>query len=241
MCSSSMLVMTAIDGHSTRNERSLSSASATMYWPRPSRALLPKALRRPPMTAVGSRPALSSTSAIIEVVVVLPCDPATAIANFRRISSASISARGITGMPRRCASASSGIGGTDRRGVDHHVGVAHVRGGMALVDAHAAGGLEPRRHVGTPGIRSADDVAEVGQQLGDAAHADAAHADEVHAPGSAEHQAPAPARSMMRAAISAAALGRASAAAARPMRSRAAGSAPSAAISFARRAPPASR
>ena len=31
------------------------------------------------MTAVGSSPARSSTSAIIEVVVVLPCAPATAM------------------------------------------------------------------------------------------------------------------------------------------------------------------
>ena len=41
------------------------------HW-RPSLALLPNALSLPPMTAVGSRPARSSTSAIIEVVVVFP-------------------------------------------------------------------------------------------------------------------------------------------------------------------------
>ena len=106
-----MFVITAIDGHSIRNDRSLSSASATMYSPRPSRALLPNALNRPPITAVGSSPARSSTSAIIDVVVVLPCEPATAIENRSRISSASISARGITGMPRRCASTTSGFVG----------------------------------------------------------------------------------------------------------------------------------
>ena len=39
-----MLVMTAMAGDSFRNEPSLSSASATMSSPRPSRALLPKAL-----------------------------------------------------------------------------------------------------------------------------------------------------------------------------------------------------
>ena len=55
-----MLVMTAKRGASFRNDRSLSSASATRYLPRPSRALLPNALTRPPMTAVGSRPAASS-------------------------------------------------------------------------------------------------------------------------------------------------------------------------------------
>ena len=79
MCSRSMFVITAIDGDSFRNERSLSSASTTMYSPRPSRALLPNALSRPPMTAVGSSPARSSTSATIEVVVVLPWAPAIAM------------------------------------------------------------------------------------------------------------------------------------------------------------------
>ena len=64
--------MIATTGESRRKEPSLSSASTTMYDPRPRRALLPKALRRPPMTAVGSRPARSSMSATIDVVVVLP-------------------------------------------------------------------------------------------------------------------------------------------------------------------------
>ncbi|MNC84683.1 hypothetical protein D3C83_02420 [compost metagenome] len=104
-----MFVITAIDGHSSRNERSLSSASATMYRLSPSRALLPNVLSRPPITAVGSSPARSSACAIIEVVVVLPCDPATAIAKRRRISSASISARAITGMPCAAASTTSGF------------------------------------------------------------------------------------------------------------------------------------
>ena len=61
------------------------------------------------MTAVGSRPACSNTRAIIEVVDVLPCAPATAMPTRRRISSASISARAITGMPRARASAISGL------------------------------------------------------------------------------------------------------------------------------------
>src|SRR5437588_223511 len=79
-----MLVITAIVGNSFRNDRSLSSASATMNSPLPSRALLPKALSRPPITAVGSSPHRSSTSAIIDVVVVLPWAPATALAPLRR-------------------------------------------------------------------------------------------------------------------------------------------------------------
>jgi hypothetical protein len=49
--------------------------------------------------------------ATIDVVVVLPCAPATATPYFRRINSASISARGMTGMWRARASATSGLSG----------------------------------------------------------------------------------------------------------------------------------
>ena len=45
------------------------------------------------------------------VVVVLPCVPPTATVHFKRISSASISARRTTGMERRRASRSSGLSG----------------------------------------------------------------------------------------------------------------------------------
>ena len=51
----------------------------------------------PPITTVGSSSPASSTAATSEVVEVLPWAPATAMLYFRRISSASISARGITG------------------------------------------------------------------------------------------------------------------------------------------------
>ena len=106
-----MFVTTATVGVSRRNERSLSSASTTMYSPLPRRALLPKAESLPPMTAVGSSPARSSTRATIDVVVVFPCAPATAMPDRSRINSASISARGITGIRRRWASAISGFSG----------------------------------------------------------------------------------------------------------------------------------
>ena len=43
------------------------------------------------------------------VVVVLPCVPATAMPCLKRISSASISARGTTGMPRSRAATTSGL------------------------------------------------------------------------------------------------------------------------------------
>ncbi len=63
----------------------------------------------PPLMTVGSSPAVSNSAPIIEVVVVLPWVPATAIAHLRRISSPSISARRTTGMSRARASTTSGL------------------------------------------------------------------------------------------------------------------------------------
>ena len=87
-------------GVSLRNEPSDSSASATRNSPLPSRALVPSPWTRPPTTTVGSSPAAPSTAATMEVVVVLPWVPAMAMEYLSRISSASISARGMTGTPR---------------------------------------------------------------------------------------------------------------------------------------------
>jgi hypothetical protein len=105
-----MFVTTAKVGVSIKNERSLSSASTTIKSLFPKRALEPIAPTTPPTTTVGSSPACASTVAIIEVVVVLPCEPATAtVCGFRRINSPSISARGMTGIERRRASNTSGL------------------------------------------------------------------------------------------------------------------------------------
>src|SRR5271166_245792 len=109
MCSRSRLVTTARMGDNFRKERSLSSASATRYCDLPRRAFEPRVSTRPPTTTVGSRPPAASTVAIIDVVVVLPCMPATAIPYLRRMSSASISARWMTGIFRRRASITSGL------------------------------------------------------------------------------------------------------------------------------------
>ena len=56
-------------------------------------------------------PASASTLAIRLVVVVLPCVPAMAMPWRRRMSSASISARGTTGMRRARAAPTSGLSG----------------------------------------------------------------------------------------------------------------------------------
>ena len=109
MCSRSMLVTTATAGESSRNVPSLSSASATRMSPLPICALPASERTRPPMTRVGSIRASVSTWPIIEVVVVFPWLPATATPYFMRMSSASISARGITGICRSLAAITSGL------------------------------------------------------------------------------------------------------------------------------------
>ena len=63
----------------------------------------------PPLMTVGSRSAASSMAATMEVVVVLPWVPPTAIDHFRRISSPSISARRTTGAKRSRAAMTSGL------------------------------------------------------------------------------------------------------------------------------------
>jgi hypothetical protein len=109
MWSASMLVTIEITGESNRNDASDSSASATRKSPDPRRALAPAALRRPPMTKVGSMPPSARIDATRLVVVVLPCVPATAIPCLSRISSASICARGTTGTLRLRAAITSGL------------------------------------------------------------------------------------------------------------------------------------
>ena len=104
-----MLVRTEITGERSRKEPSLSSASTTMKLPLPSRAFVPSVLTLPPTTIVGSKPPCESTLAIIEVVVVLPWLPATAMPYLSLMSSASIWARGITGMLFFLASTTSGF------------------------------------------------------------------------------------------------------------------------------------
>ena len=106
-----MLVTIATAGFRRRKLPSLSSASATSHWPSPSRAFAPAASNWPPITKVGSIPPSASTLASNDVVVVLPWVPATAMPRLKRISSASISARGTTGIRCERASSSSGLSG----------------------------------------------------------------------------------------------------------------------------------
>ncbi len=115
----------------------------------------------------------------MEVVVVLPWLPATAMPYFRRISSASSSPRGITGICRRRASCTSGFCSSTAELTTSARAPATLDGGVAFVDrappAPASRSVVARELQ----VRAADLVAQVQQHLGDAAHADAADPGEV--------------------------------------------------------------
>ena len=145
------------------------------------------------MTAVGSRPARSSISATIDVVVVLPCAPAIAMPTRSRISSASISARGITGTCRARASTTSGLSAAIADETTTTSASPTCRASCPIATRTPSDG-EPVGDLRSLRVRSADAIAEIHQQLGDAAHADAADPDEVHAsrPSEPHHHAPAP-------------------------------------------------
>ena len=147
----------------------------------PRRALASADSSRPPMTNVGSSPPSASTRAIRLVVVVLPCVPATAMPCFRRISSASISARGTTGMPLRARRDHFGIVGAHRGRHDDRVGAGDVAGGVADRDRRRRGRASRARRRARREVRAATPGSPGRQHFGDAAHAGAADADEVDA------------------------------------------------------------
>ena len=110
--------------------------------------------------------------------MVLPCVPPIAIADFGRISSASISARRTTGRPRARASDQLRVVALDRRGDDDDRRVAEILRVVADRDLDAA--VAQPLHVGAVGdVRAAHAVVLVGQHLGDAAHSDPADPDEM--------------------------------------------------------------
>ena len=74
-----MFVTTLISGFKCKNEASLSSASTIKYSLDPKILLFSCPNILPPIINVGSNFALIKISAIKLVVVVLPCEPATAM------------------------------------------------------------------------------------------------------------------------------------------------------------------
>jgi hypothetical protein len=104
------------------------------------RALAPGAVERPPITKVGSSPASASTLATRLVVVVLPWVPAMAMPCLRRISSASISARGHDRNVLLAGGQHLGVVCLHRGGRHHRIGTGHVGARVADMglDAQAA-------------------------------------------------------------------------------------------------------
>ena len=116
--------------------------------------------------------------ATIEVVVVLPWVPAIAMQLLSRISSASISARRTTGSRAARAATSSGLSGLIAVETTTHVRAIDVARVVADGDANTF--LAQALDVGAvDGVGALHRVAEIGEHLGDAAHADAADADEM--------------------------------------------------------------
>ena len=103
------MVTTEIVGESFKNDPSLSSASATRNLLCPNLAWPPIFLSFPPTIIVGSRCPPANTVATKDVVVVFPWVPAIAIPCFIRISSANISALGMTGIIFSLAALTSGL------------------------------------------------------------------------------------------------------------------------------------
>ena len=81
-----------------------------------------------------------------------------------------------------------GVVGPYRRGHHHHVGGAHLRRRVSQVHRHAERG-QTVGHRRPLRVGSRHGVSQVGEQLGDAAHADPADADEVDAPRLTQHVA----------------------------------------------------
>ena len=79
-----------------------------------------------------------------------------------------------------------GVVRRDRRRHHDHVDVADVRGIVAVPHADAER-RQPIGDVGALRVGSGHVVAEVCEQFGDPAHADAANADEMNPPCAAQH------------------------------------------------------
>ena len=136
----------------------------------------------PPVMTVGSRSAALSRSAMSDVVVVLPCVPVMDTVAQGRISSASISARRMIGMPRSLAASNSGLPrftAVEMTSVDAPLDIRRVVADQAA-DVAGAQAIEIGAVLQVAALHG---VAAGMHHLGDGAHADAADADDMHEAG----------------------------------------------------------
>ena len=133
------------------------------------------------MTYDGSAPLCRRIVVIIDVVVVLPCVPVTAIPCRSSIRLASAADRCSTRSPRCRAATSSGFSGRIALEIDDRVGGTDVRG--VVSDVHRGTGrgqFGQQRRIGRVAAR--DRHAARQHDPGDARHAGPADGDEVHSP-----------------------------------------------------------
>ena len=122
----------------------------------------------------------------MEVVVVFPWLPATAIPYFSRINSASSSPRGITGMPSRRASCTSGFCSST---AELTTSARAPPTFAASCPSKTVAPIAASRSVIGESFRSEPlmRVSEIQQHLGDPAHADPADAREMQVLGTKKH------------------------------------------------------
>ena len=150
-----MFVTTAIIGCRCRNDASLSSASATRYWPSPSFALAFALASRPPITNVGSTPRLgehAGDQARRRRLAVRAGDR-DAVAEAHELGQHLGAAH--DGNAARVRGHDLGIVGRDGARDDDDVGVAQVLGGVTLGDAGAER-AQPLRDARQLEVRAAD-------------------------------------------------------------------------------------
>ena len=148
-------------------------------------APVPASATSPPTMKLGARPASARISMSIDVVVVLPCVPATATDRARAQIAASISARRSVGMPcSRAARSSMFVTGIGGRG-GHRVASGDCVG--VMTDRHGdAGRPDPVEDRLLAYVAAGHGVAHLGKHDGDRRHPRPADPDDVQAPGSTE-------------------------------------------------------
>ena len=110
--SASISRMMPIPGNISRKLLVYSQASAAKYWLRPILTFPPMLSRIPPMERVGSVPALTRISEIMEVVVVFPCVPLTATGSlYPRMICPSRTDLVMCGIPSSVTAIYSGLSG----------------------------------------------------------------------------------------------------------------------------------
>ena len=182
---------------SSRNVPSLSSDSTISHSSPDQWAPVPTSLTSPPTTKLGRRSASTNIIASIEVVVVLPCVPATATDRAHAQIDASMPARRSTGMPAAARRDQLDVAGGDRRRRGDGVDAGDVARVVTDVDGDARGAQAVERGRFAQ-VAARHLMTHLGEHERDGAHARPTDADDVVATRPSEverHATAAPASS----------------------------------------------